>query len=75
MAKVRICDHCGKIVEDKHTVHFREYYIGAEIEFGFVFPVKSSKVEKIDLCEDCYSSLISMKKPAEELKEEAKDDE
>lgn len=58
MAKVRICDHCGEVVKDLHKAYFREYYVGAEIEFGYVWPVNMSKVKKIDICKDCWSKLI-----------------
>lgn len=71
MAKVQICDHCGKIVKDLHRGYFREYYIGCDFDFdlGLCFPTKRSKTQKIEICKDCWSKLI---KPEET---EAKDDE
>lgn len=61
MAKVRICDHCGAVVDHPHKAYFREYYIGCEFDICGVFPVPTSRSEKIDLCKDCYSKLKSMK--------------
>lgn len=66
MAKVRICDHCGEVVTDLHKAYFREYYVGCEFDFGVCLPMPTSRVEKIDICKDCWSKLI---------KTEAKDDE
>lgn len=69
MAKARICDHCGKVVNHPHKAYFREYYVGCEFDFGGVFPVDTSRTKRIDLCKDCYSKLISM-----QMKEVANDE-
>lgn len=62
MAKVKICDHCKKIETHLHDACFREYYVGCEFDFGHVFPVDTKRVVRIDLCADCYSKLLNMKK-------------
>ena len=57
MAKVRICDGCGKVVKDIHFAQFREYYVG----YDGIEPIWGKGKQRIDLCKDCYTKLFKIK--------------
>ena len=65
MAKVRICDGCGKIVKDIYDAEFREYYCG----YDGMSPIWGKRKQKIDLCKDCYTKLFEIKENSNEKKQ------
>ena len=62
MAKKYVCDICGDIVENPYAVRMVEFYIGAKIDFGSVFPEDCKGKRRIHVCPCCKEDFAAFVK-------------
>ena len=55
--KTYVCDCCDTVIKDPYEAQMKEFYYGAEYDFGAVFPVPTRRRNKLHLCGECFGNL------------------
>lgn len=55
--KVYQCDSCKKVISNPYTIKMKEFYLGADFDYGIAIPIECKSKIKIHLCDECYKGL------------------
>ena len=60
--KAYVCDCCNAVISDPYEAQMKEFYYGAEYNFGTAFPIQIKNRRKIHFCGTCFDNLKNVAK-------------
>ena len=57
MARVYVCDSCGKVIENPHSQKMKEFCLTGHYHYGMVLERPLEEKKEINLCDDCFHAL------------------
>ncbi len=69
MAKVYVCDSCGRMIKDPYNCKMKEFRLDGGYESGCAVAITFDGWKGIQLCNDCYHGLRAIACRAERFKD------